>query len=404
MTDISKTASISLKARLATAPFGFVACALAAIFFFTPGFVWADNRQAGNQPSLTVVTDNSWDVSGSPVQFGEYPLSAERVASPTSPLHGGTYKAVTAEHNGRAKIIPGTLPVWRNRTTGDEGEAYQFRKTVQLGPGSIQKITLEVNCDDVARIYINQRLVSAEKRDGMLKDGYDDWFLFRSVTGFTSARTYTYDVTDYFFPNVTNTIFVEAASLAFDGNHAYLSAKFVFEFAPMPEPAHAAKAAAPAKSKPAPRPNERAGAEKPVSAGTTAGEEKTVFEAGRDPEIEKLRVGSILELGHVYFRADDYRLDSASYRTLDALATFMKRHTGLKIEVGGHTNLRPGDRFAAELSANRARSVARYLTDNGVAADRVTYKGYGKSRPRVNAISGEADRANQRVEVKVLEK
>lgn len=82
----------------------------------------------------------------------------------------------------------------------------------------------------------------------------------------------------------------------------------------------------------------------------------------------------------------------------------MKRHPGLKIEVGGHTNLRPGDRFANELSSNRAHTVVRYLTDNGVAAGRVTYKGYGKSRPRVEAVSKEADRANQRVEVKVLEK
>ncbi len=46
----------------------------------------------------------------------------------------------------------------------------------------------------------------------------------------------------------------------------------------------------------------------------------------------------------------------------------------------------------------------RYLTDNGVAAERITYKGYGKSQPRIQAISKEADKANQRVEVKILEK
>jgi len=210
-------------------------------------------------------------------------------------------------------------------------------------------------------------------------------------------------VTDYFFTNVTNTILVEAVSLAFDGSHAYLSAKIVIEFAPTPEPTPPAKAASPAKPKPAAKPNSKVAAGQPASAKATAGKQ-TIFEAGRDPEIEKLSVGSILELGHVYFKADDYRLDTASYRTLAALASFMKRHPGLKIEVGGHTNLRPGDRFAAELSANRASSVVGYLTDNGVAADRITYKGYGKTRPRVNAISKEADRLNQRVEVMVLEK
>ena len=169
-------------------PLRFTIYTLAAAFLVASGFVQPGKKQPIPQSPVTIVTDNSWDVSGQKTKFGEYPLSAEQCASATSPLHGGTYKAVTAEHNGRGKIVPGTLPIWRNRTADSEGEAYQFRKTVQLGAEPIRKITLEINCDDVARVYINQRLASAEKRDGRLKDGYDDWFLFRSVTGFTQSR------------------------------------------------------------------------------------------------------------------------------------------------------------------------------------------------------------------------
>ncbi len=380
--------------------FRFITVALLATFFLTIGSVTATNQQT-IKPPITIVTDNSWEVSGQQTKFGEYPLSAEQAASATSPLHGGTFTAVVAKYNERSTIVPGTVPIWRNHRADGEGETYQFRKNVQLGADPIHKITLEVNCDDVARVYINKRLVSVDKRDGKLKDGYDDWFLFRSVTGFKYNRIYTYDVTDYFFANVNNTILAEVVSLAFDGNHAYLSAKIVIEFAaPLP------LVAALVKKKPTAAP--KAKVQTPASAEATAGKEgkptKTVFEAGRDPEIEKLQVGSILELGHVYFKVNDYHLDSTSYRTLIALAMFMKRHPSLKIEIGGHTNLRPKEDFAAELSANRARSVMRYLTDNGIAVDRVTYKGYGKSQPQVNAISKEADRANQRVEVKVLEK
>ena len=82
----------------------------------------------------------------------------------------------------------------------------------------------------------------------------------------------------------------------------------------------------------------------------------------------------------------------------------MKRHPSLKIEVGGHTNLLPTDQFAAELSTNRARAVVQFLTDNGVPAERLSHKGYGKTQPRVKGTSKEANRANQRVEVKVLGK
>jgi outer membrane protein OmpA-like peptidoglycan-associated protein len=298
-----------------------------------------------------------------------------------------------------AKVIPGTVPIWRNQNAGGEKEAYQFLKSVPLGADPIRKITLEINCDDAARVYINQRLVSGENRNGRIKDGYDDWYTFRSVSGFTYQRVYTYDVTDYFFTNVNNTILVEAISLAFDGGHSYISAKMVIEFDPLPVATRAApaKTAPPAKPKPAAPAAKESGIPAPAP-------EKVVFEAGRDPQYESLRVGSVLELGNVYFKTNDYQLDSSSYQTLSALAAFMQRHPTLKIEVGGHTNLRPKEQFAAELSANRAQSVRRFLLEKGIAPGRVTAKGYGKSQPRIQALSKSADRENQRVEIKVMEK
>jgi outer membrane protein OmpA-like peptidoglycan-associated protein len=376
----------------------FSAGVFSTFFFGTFGFVPIHQAQT-LRPPMTIATDQSWEVSGSQTKFGEYPLSAENVASATSTLPGGTYKAVAAAHTEHSKIIPGSIPIWRNRRADKKSEAYQFRKNVRLGADPIQKVTLEVNCDDVARVYINQRLASVEKRDGKLKDGYDDWFFFRSVSGFMYDRIYTYDVTDYFFTNVQNTILAEVNSLAFDGSHAYFSARIVFEFAKKPVPPVVEKRKTPIKPKVTPQ--------TPATSPTVAkpsDSERSIFEAGGNLNMETLRVGSILELGQVFFKADDYRLDAASYQTLGALVMVMKQYPGLKIEIGGHTNLRPNDRFAAELSTNRANAVRRYLTDNGIAEHRVSSKGYGKSQPRVNALSKDADRVNQRVEVKVLEK
>ncbi|MEZ4941781.1 MAG: OmpA family protein [Saprospiraceae bacterium] len=388
---------MSFFARLSQISFSiFTSCCLLPTGAAQP----ADKPTAVKAP-VVLATDRSWEVSAQKTKFGEYPLSARRIATATSALPGGTAKAVAAEYNPKSKIIPGSMPIWRNRKADSDGEAYQFRKNLPLGPEPVRKATLEINCDDVARIYINKRLASADKRDGTIKDGWDDWYTFRSVSGFTYNRIYTYDVTDYFFTNVTNTILVEAVSLAFDGSHAYISAKITIEFGPLPTQPR--QVAAPAKPKPPARPNTPAPAPQPTPARAEA-PSTVIFEAGRDTEIENLRVGTVLELGQVYFKADDFRLDAASYRTLDALVKFMKRHPGLKIEIGGHTNLRPTERFAAELSANRARAVRQYLTDNGIAAGRVSFKGYGKSRPRVDAVSREADRLNQRVEVTILEK
>ena len=41
------------------------------------------------------------------------------------------------------------------------------------------------------RICISKRLASVDKRDGKLKGGYDDWFLFRSVSGFMRSPATT---------------------------------------------------------------------------------------------------------------------------------------------------------------------------------------------------------------------
>lgn len=371
------------------------ACSMPALLFISTVFCQT------NPVSVVVVTDYSWEVSGRQTKFGEYPLSAEQIIPPTAPMYGGTFNAVEAAYPPGSRIISGSRPIWRFGKAEDSWEAYQFRKTVALGAEPILKATLQVNCDDAARVYINQRLVDTDHSGAMLNDAHGGQSFFRNLTTAIYSNARSYDVTDFFYTNVTNTIFVEVANQPFNDNHGYLSAKLVIELAPIPPPA----AGKPVAATPA-KPQSVVPASRPAAVAATTSPEpgKTVFEAGSDPELEKLRVGSILELGHVYFKVNDYKLDSASYRTLSSLAGYMKRHPGLKIEVGGHTNLLANEKFSAELSTNRARAVRQYLLDNGVPPDRVTFKGYGKSSPRVNATTKEANQANQRVEVKVLEK
>ena len=121
--------------------FRFITLALAAILFLTIGSVTATNHQT-IKPPITIVTDNSWEVSGQQTKFGEYSLSAEQAGTATSPLHGGTFTAVAAKYNERSTIVPGTVPIWRNHKADEEGETYQFRKNVQLGADPIQKLSL----------------------------------------------------------------------------------------------------------------------------------------------------------------------------------------------------------------------------------------------------------------------
>jgi outer membrane protein OmpA-like peptidoglycan-associated protein len=84
------------------------------------------------------------------------------------------------------------------------------------------------------------------------------------------------------------------------------------------------------------------------------------------------------------------------------LCRFLKNNSDVSVEVGGHTNNNPTDKYANELSTNRAKSVADWLIAQGIPSNRVQYKGYGKTQPIMPNTNAEGRRKNQRVEIKIL--
>jgi outer membrane protein OmpA-like peptidoglycan-associated protein len=352
------------------------------------------------RPPLVVVTDGSWEVSSEPTAFGEYPLSAAQIPGPATRLKGGSKSAVRAAFFQPSRIISGTVPIWSQAKASEDWEARQFRKTVALDQTPLQKVTLQINCDDAARVYINQRLVNPDGRNGYFNDARGRNSLFRNLTALLYSEVRTYDVTDYFFTGVTNTIIVEVANQPIGDNHAYLSASITVEFTTVPEVQKQAVRAPARKTTPRPAPETPAARPETRPAPATAAE-NSLSGSGSTVAVKDLRVGTILKLENVYFKEDEYKLDSTSYRTLSVLADFLKANPNLKIEVGGHTNLLPDDQFADWLSENRSRVVAKYLVDNGVGRARITFKGYGKSAPKAAGTGREANRKNQRVEVKI---
>ncbi|MFI5151360.1 MAG: OmpA family protein [Bacteroidia bacterium] len=112
--------------------------------------------------------------------------------------------------------------------------------------------------------------------------------------------------------------------------------------------------------------------------------------------------GKNFTLDHVFFDTGKSSLRAESNKALDALAEFMTNKKKMKIEIGGHTD-NVGDKTANEkLSYDRANSVRSYLVKKGIAADRVTAKGYGDSQPVDDNSTPEGRQKNRRTEIKVL--
>ncbi len=88
---------------------------------------------------------------------------------------------------------------------------------------------------------------------------------------------------------------------------------------------------------------------------------------------------------------------------LDRLAGFLLRNPKYRLSIEGHTDHIGNAAKNLLLSEQRAQTVATYLTQKGIAAQRITTKGYGDSRPLVREAEGVANEKNRRVEFFILE-
>lgn len=113
-----------------------------------------------------------------------------------------------------------------------------------------------------------------------------------------------------------------------------------------------------------------------------------------------LEVGAVAQVKNIYFVADAAFLQIPSYPELDKLVDFLKKNKLLKVEIGGHTNGLCDDAFCQQLSTNRAKTCLDYLVKKGINANRLSYKGYGKSK--LLKPDKPENALNQRVEIKIL--
>ena len=132
---------------------------------------------------------------------------------------------------------------------------------------------------------------------------------------------------------------------------------------------------------------------------------------------------------NIFYDFDKATLRPESKAALDEMAQMLRDNPNVTIEMGAHTDRKGSDEYNIRLSERRAQSVIDYLIAAGIAADRLSPKGYGESVPKtvtkrinreypqfpegtvlnedyINTLSPEdqdaADQINRRTEFKVL--
>lgn len=104
----------------------------------------------------------------------------------------------------------------------------------------------------------------------------------------------------------------------------------------------------------------------------------------------------------IYFDTNSAILKLESGPALENFIQSLKANPSLHVEIQGHTdNTGAADRNL-KLSGERAASVKQWLTDHGMAADRLTSEGYGASRPIADNGTIEGRAMNRRVEFRKM--
>lgn len=97
--------------------------------------------------------------------------------------------------------------------------------------------------------------------------------------------------------------------------------------------------------------------------------------------IEKIKQGGNVTLRNIFFDTNKFNLLPASIRELDLLIDFLHQNESVNIEIQGHTDNVGDDKLNEKLSFNRANAVYDYLIKNQIDAKRLTFKGFGASKP-----------------------
>lgn len=121
--------------------------------------------------------------------------------------------------------------------------------------------------------------------------------------------------------------------------------------------------------------------------------------------LKTSNIGDHIKLDNLYFFNNSARLLPNSEPVLYELLCVMNDNPKLKIEIQGHICCQtlPG---VYDVSVSRARAVWMFLIKKGINKNRMSFKGYGTTRPihPIPEKSAQEEEDNRRVEIMILSK
>ena len=128
-------------------------------------------------------------------------------------------------------------------------------------------------------------------------------------------------------------------------------------------------------------------------------------ELSKDLFLTPIEKDVTVRLNNVFFDFNQYALRDESIPELQRLIDLLREHPSMTIQIHGHTDNVGTPSYNHALSENRARAVRDYLHEQGeISAARLSYRGFGFTRPVSANESEEGRQLNRRVEFRIVHK
>jgi outer membrane protein OmpA-like peptidoglycan-associated protein len=105
--------------------------------------------------------------------------------------------------------------------------------------------------------------------------------------------------------------------------------------------------------------------------------------------------------GNITFTSGSPNINAGFYDALNAVAVVLKEYKKTTVDVIGHTDNVGSADYNQRLSENRARSVAEYLSGQGILPARLLMAGRGESQPVASNSTPEGRAQNRRVAIQI---
>ncbi len=128
-------------------------------------------------------------------------------------------------------------------------------------------------------------------------------------------------------------------------------------------------------------------------------------------KLPKLSVGEKIRVENTKFRISTPDITKDSMEDIDGIVKILKAYTKIKVLIEGHVCCGDKEEYETKvatesnlnLSTLRAKNIYNLLIKKGIKASRLSYKGFGFTRPlEFPENTLEKQRENRRIELKVL--